>query len=179
MQLAKQQIDIGLSTNHVEVLLGFWQGEAGAQFDHVLPVLPGQDQHRHYIAGTVLKINHHEAHLPANPPSGYRELVIARSGLAEPRSLADPEGNRVMLVPPGSEGVHQIGVRIAVRDIDAHRRFYGDSLGLPEERPGVFRARRERDPPGEESRRPGRCPAAGSGLALHHLPGLQGRRRAR
>ena len=45
-----------------------------------------------------------------------------------------------MLVPPGSEGVHQIGVRIAVRDIDAHRRFYGDSLGLPEERPGVFRA---------------------------------------
>jgi catechol 2,3-dioxygenase-like lactoylglutathione lyase family enzyme len=88
----------------------------------------------------VLKINHHIETLPAAPPSGYLELVIARAGLAEPASLADPDGNRVMLVPPGYDGVTQIGVRIAVRDLDAHRRFYAEALGLPEESRGAFRA---------------------------------------
>ena len=140
MQLAKHQVDIGLSTNNVDGLLGFWQDQVGARFDHVLPVSRGQRQHRHDLGGSVLKINEHEAALPPAPPSGYRELVVARAGLTEPRGLADPEGNRVLLVPPGSEGVQQIGVRIAVRDLDAHRRFYGEALGLPEERPGAFRA---------------------------------------
>lgn len=140
MQLAKPRVDIGLSTNDVEPLLAFWQGEVGAVFDHVLPIRRGQDQHRHDVLGSVLKINRHEAPLPAAPPSGYRELLIAREGLTEVRSLADPEGNRVSLVPPGHEGVTQIGVRIGVRDLAAHRRFYGEALGLPEERPGAFRA---------------------------------------
>ena len=57
--------------------------------------------------------------------------------------MADPEGNRVSLVPPGTHGVRQIGVRLAVRDLAAHRRFYGETLGLSEEayKPGAaFRA---------------------------------------
>jgi lactoylglutathione lyase len=140
MELAKPRIDIGLSTNAIEPMLAFWQGEAGIAFDHLLPIRRGQDQHRHDVLGSVLKINHHAEPLPANPPSGYRELIVAREGLEAPVALADPEGNRVTLVPPGHEGVGQIGVRLAVRDLDAHRRFYGDALGLAEERPGVFRA---------------------------------------
>jgi lactoylglutathione lyase len=36
--------------------------------------------------------------------------------------------------------VTQVGIRVACRDIEAHRRFYAQALGLPEERPGVFRA---------------------------------------
>ena len=140
MDLAKPRIDIGLSTNAIEPMLAFWQGEAGIAFDHLLPIRRGHDQHRHDVLGSVLKINHHADPLPANPPSGYRELIVARQGLEAPAALADPEGNRVTLVPPGHEGVSQIGVRLAVRNLDAHRRFYGDALGLPEERPGVFRA---------------------------------------
>jgi catechol 2,3-dioxygenase-like lactoylglutathione lyase family enzyme len=140
MQLAKQRIDIGLSTNNLEPLLSFWQGEVNVQFDHVLPVTRGQYQHRHDILGSVLKINDHKKTLPTNPPTGYRELLIARDGLAEPISLADPEGNRVMLVPPGFNGVNQIGIRMAVRNLDAHRHFYSEALGLAEERLGVFRA---------------------------------------
>lgn len=140
MQLAKPRVDIGLSTNDIGPMLAFWQGEAGAAFDHVLPIRKGQDQHRHDVLGSVLKINHHAASLPANAPSGYLELVIAREGLNAVRSLADPEGNRVSLVPHGHEGVTQIGVRIGVRELDAHRRFYAEALGLPEERPGAFRA---------------------------------------
>jgi lactoylglutathione lyase len=139
MRLAKPCLDIGLSTNGLEPMLAFWQGEAGARFDHVLPIRKGHDQHRHDLEGSVLKINHHLAPLPQTPPSGYRELIIARDDLASVVSLADPEGNLVRLVPRGEGGVTQIAVRLAVRDLAAHRRFYAEALGFPEERPGVFR----------------------------------------
>ena len=140
MQLAKPRFDIGLATNDLAPMLAFWQGEAGIPLDHVLPIRRGQNQHRHDVLGSVLKINHHESPLPDTSPSGYRELLIAREGLTAPRPLADPEGNRVTLVPPGHDGVTQIGVRIGVRDLAAHRRFYAEALGLTEERPGVFQA---------------------------------------
>lgn len=140
MQLAKPRVDIGLSTNDLEPMLAFWQGEAGVAFDHLLPIRKGQDQHRHDANGSVLKINHVAEPLPDAPPSGYRELIIAREGVAAPRRLTDPEGNRLTLVPPGHEGVSQVGIRIAVRDLEAHRKFYREALELPEEAPGRFRA---------------------------------------
>jgi predicted enzyme related to lactoylglutathione lyase len=49
-------------------------------------------------------------------------------------SLEDPDGNRVRLVPQGHEGVRQMAVRIEVKNLDAHRRFYATALGLLEER---------------------------------------------
>jgi hypothetical protein len=90
MHLAKNFLDIGLSTNNLAPILAFWQEEAGATFDHVLPIRPGHDQHRHDISGSVLKINHHVSPLPPNPPSGYRELIIAREGLTSVKEMADP-----------------------------------------------------------------------------------------
>ncbi|WP_297691684.1 VOC family protein [Phenylobacterium sp.] len=140
MQLAKPRVDIGLSTNHLEPMLAFWQGEAGLAFDHLLPIRKGQDQHRHDANGSVVKINHVAEPIPDAPPSGYRELIVAREGVAAPRHLKDPEGNRISLVPRGHDGVSQIGIRLAVRDLEAHRRFYREALGLPEEAPGRFRA---------------------------------------
>ena len=140
MQLAKPRVDIGLSTNDVAPMLAFWQRQAGIPFEALLPIRAGHDQHRHDANGSVLKINHHAEPLQDAPPSGYRELIVAREGLTSPSALQDPEGNRVSLVPPGWEGVSQIGVRLVCRDVEAHRRFYRDALGLSEERPGVFRA---------------------------------------
>jgi predicted enzyme related to lactoylglutathione lyase len=133
MDLAKPQVDIGLSTNAIRPMLRFWQEEVRVPFDHLLKIRRGQDQHRHDVLGSVLKINHHADPLPQAGPSGYRELIIARRGVPAPQPMADPEGNRVRLVPPGAEGVTQIGVRIAVRHLGAHRRFYAEALGLPEE----------------------------------------------
>ena len=143
MKLAKPRIDIGLATNNLTPMLAFWQGAAGAAFDHVLQIRPGHDQHRHDINGSVLKVNHPSVTLPDAPPSGYRELLIAKPGLETVTSLADPDGNRVRLVPMGSSAVAQIGIVLAVRDLDAHRRFYRDALGLTEEADdagAVFRA---------------------------------------
>jgi len=133
MELAKQRVDIGLSTNNLDPMLHFWQNRAGLPFDHVLPVRRGQKQHRHDALGSVVKINHHVEPLPAAPPSGYRELIVAREGLTEPGRLTDPDGNRVSLVPFGHEGISQIGIRLAVRNLDAHRTFYTQVLGPPEE----------------------------------------------
>jgi len=132
MHLAKSRIDIGLATNHLEPMLRFWQDEVGVPFDHLLKIRRGMDQHRHDLMGSVLKINHRADPLPAAPPSGYLELLIAREGLNAVRALTDPDGNRVSLVPPGTLGVGQIGVRLAVRDLDAERRFYAQALGLEE-----------------------------------------------
>jgi lactoylglutathione lyase len=140
MQLAKPRFDIGLATHNLEPMLAFWRDEVGAVFDHILPIRPGMAQHRHDLLGSVLKINQHAAPLPANPPSGYVELLVAREGLSAPRALRDPDGNRVRLVPPGEGGVNQIGVRVQVRDLAAQRRFYSEGLGLIEEAPALFRA---------------------------------------
>jgi lactoylglutathione lyase len=132
MQLAKPRIDIGFPTNTIQPMLAFWQGEIGLPFDHVLPVRKGHKQHRHDLLGSVLKINELEAPIPDRPRAGYRELLIARDGLVAPKSLADPEGNRVTLVPKGTFGIERIGIRLGVRSVAAHRKFYTEALGLTE-----------------------------------------------
>ncbi len=142
MRLAKPCLDTGLATNDLEGMLAFWQAVPSVTFDHALKMRRGVVQHRHDVFGSVLKINHHEAPLPVTPPAGYRELLIASDGLNAVREMADPDGNRVTLVPIGHDGVTQIGVRIVVHNVSAHRRFYAVALGLPEERPGVFRVGR-------------------------------------
>ena len=133
MEFAKPRIDFGLSTNNLQPMLAFWQGEVGLPFDHLLPIRRGQDQHRHDALGSVIKINHLADPLSEGPPTGYRELYVARAGLPEPKPLIDPDGNRVTLVPPGWRGVGQIGVRLAVRDLAAHRKFYTEAFDLKEE----------------------------------------------
>lgn len=133
MQLAKNVIDVGLSSNDLEPMLRFWQQDAGLRFDHVQPIRRGQKQYRHDAQGSVIKLNHHVEPLPDAAPSGYRELIIARAGVEAPQRMRDPDGNRVCLVAPGHDGITQIAVAMAVRDLVAHRRFYGDILGFTEQ----------------------------------------------
>jgi catechol 2,3-dioxygenase-like lactoylglutathione lyase family enzyme len=133
MQLAKTVIDVGLSTNNLEPMLRFWQRDAGLRLDHVLPVRRGQKQYRHDADGSVIKLNHHLEPLPDAAPSGYRELIVAREGIGEPRSMVDPDGNRISLVTPDHEGITQIAVAMGVRSLSEHRRFYGDILGFAEQ----------------------------------------------
>ena len=132
MNLSKPRVDIGLSTNNIEKMLAFWQGEMGVPFDHVLPIRKGQNQHRHDLLGSVLKINHHAEPLPAAAPAGYAEVLIARPNVTNITVRHDPEGTSVALVPTGMLGIAQIGIKLKVRDLETHRRFYSDALGLEE-----------------------------------------------
>jgi catechol 2,3-dioxygenase-like lactoylglutathione lyase family enzyme len=133
MQLAKNVIDVGLSTNNLEPMLRFWQQDVGLRFDYVLPVRRGQKQYRHDAQGSVIKLNHHAEPLPEAASSGYRQLIIAREGLQEPRRMVDPDGNRVQLVPPRRDGITQLAVAMGVRSLSEYRRFYGDILGFAEQ----------------------------------------------
>lgn len=133
MKLAKQRVDIGLNTNNLVPMLAFWQNEVGVTFDHVLPIRNGLKQHRHDALGSVVKINHHAQLLPRTPRSGYRELLIAREGLDAPKTMRDPDQNLVTLVPIGTLGIRQIAIRLIVRDLAEHRRFFAEALGLTEE----------------------------------------------
>lgn len=132
MKLAKPRIDIGFATNNAPAALAFWQNEIGLPFDYTQPIRRGYKQHRHDLCGSVLKINQVYEPLPDNPPSGYRELLIARDGITTPQPLIDTEGNRVSLVPTGHFGIERIGICLGVRDVEAHRRFYMEALGLPQ-----------------------------------------------
>jgi catechol 2,3-dioxygenase-like lactoylglutathione lyase family enzyme len=132
MNLAKPQVDFGLFTGQLEPALRFWQGQVGLPFDHVLELSDGHRQHRHDALGSVIKVNDLTASLSTEPASGYHELLLARARVTDPTALADPDGARVVLVPPGHAGIEQVGIRLRVRDLDAHRRFYGEVLGLPE-----------------------------------------------
>ena len=87
MNLAKARIDIGFATNHAPAVLAFWQNEIGLPFAHTQPIRRGCKQHRHDLRGSVLKINQLYEPIPDHPPSGYRELLIARDDIMPPRSL--------------------------------------------------------------------------------------------
>jgi len=139
MELAKPVIDVGVFAADLAPALRFWQEDVGLPFEELLPTGGGNHQHRHGLNGSVLKLNHPRAGLPDAPAGGYRELWIARTGLEAPRHIADPHGLRVRLVPPGTDGVTGLGVRVAVRDVAAQRRYYAEALGLEEPDPGRFR----------------------------------------
>ena len=99
MNLAKQYIDIGIHTNQRQDQLDFWQNEIGLPFDELLKVGGGSHQLRHKLNGSIFKLNHSRHELPTVSPSGYSELLIARNNITSPRSLVDPDGNNVTLVP--------------------------------------------------------------------------------
>jgi lactoylglutathione lyase len=128
VKLAKPHLDVGLFTNREEEMLAFWQNEVGLAFEETLPLGGGVRQHRHTMNGSVFKLNAARDPLPDVAPSGYRRLLIAREGLEAPRELVDPDGNRVMLVPPRHHGVVGVRVEMAVRDEDGFHRFFGESM---------------------------------------------------
>lgn len=132
MQLAKQHIDFGLYTNQRVEMLAFWQNEIGLPFDHLLKIGGGVHQLRHDVNGSVLKINASRNALPAGPAAGFRNLMIARKGINTAKTLKDPDGNRVSLIPPGADGVQGIGISIEVTDLAASAKFYETVLeGTP------------------------------------------------
>ena len=126
MDLAKPRIDVGIVTNQLEPMLAFWQRDVGLPFETLLPIGKGLRQHRHGMNGSVFKLNHSRDPLEETPVAGYRELRIARPGAR--RALVDPDGNRVVMMPPGD--VVGIGLHLHVRDADAFHDFYGRILDL-------------------------------------------------
>jgi catechol 2,3-dioxygenase-like lactoylglutathione lyase family enzyme len=128
MNLAKQHLDVGLFSTKRDEQLAFWQQTVGLPYDHMGKLGGGMQQHRHHMNGSILKMNHARDPLPALAPSGIVGLQIARAGLAEPKPLADPDGNKVTLVPMGRDGVAGIAVLLKVNDPAAHDHFWTHAM---------------------------------------------------
>jgi lactoylglutathione lyase len=138
MELAKPHMDVGLFTNRRDEQLHFWQQTVGLEYDHMGKLGGGMQQLRHHMNGSILKVNHARDPLPPAPPSGIVRVRIVRPGLDAPRELADPDGNRVLLVPPGHEGVVGIAIELAVNQRDAHDRFWRHAMQFDSPSPGVY-----------------------------------------
>ncbi len=139
LKLAKPHIDVGLMTGRLEDMLSFWQGPIGLPFKELLPTGAGNHQHRHDMNGSVFKLNHPRDALPKSPHAGYRSLWIARAGMSESQEFVDPDGNRVVLVPPGQDGVEGIALGMVVRNLEAEARFFREALELEAIDEGRFR----------------------------------------
>ena len=128
MNLAKQHLDVGLFSNKRDAQVAFWQHTVGLPYDHLGKLGGGMQQHRHHMNGSILKMNHARDPLPALAPSGIIGIEIARDGLTKPQKLADPDGNRVTLVPKGAGGVAGIAVLLRVNDPTQHDRFWTQAM---------------------------------------------------
>ena len=139
MKLAKQHLDIGLFSNDRDGQLAFWQQTVGLPYDHMGKAGGGIQQHRHHMNGSILKMNHARDPLPDMPPSGIVGLEIAREGLANPQKLTDPDGNKVTLVPRGSDGIEGIAILLRVNDPAAHDRFWTEAMQFERSGEGRYR----------------------------------------
>jgi lactoylglutathione lyase len=139
MKLAKPHLDVGLFSNRRDEQLAFWQQTVGLPYDHMGKVGGGVQQHRHHMNGSILKMNHARDPLPAVAPSGIVGLQIAREGLAAPQALADPDGNKVTLVPRGWDGVEGIAILLRVNDPKAHDRFWTEAMQYARAGEGRYR----------------------------------------
>lgn len=138
MEFSRPGFDIGLFSNRRDEQLVFWQQTVGLSFDHMGKLGGGMQQHRHLMGGAILKMNHAREPLPDLPASGYVELTVAREGETAQRSLADPDRNRVTLVPPATDGIEGYALKVAANDPAAHGHFYRDVIGLAEDAQNVF-----------------------------------------
>jgi predicted enzyme related to lactoylglutathione lyase len=124
MELNRPQIDIGLFTNQIEAMKAFYGGTLKLAFESELPIGDGFRQHRYIANGSLVKLNEARDPLPRRHPGGYESLTIASKLFSQPEALHDPDGNSIVLVPPGRDDVNQVQVRIGVSDVNRFGAFY-------------------------------------------------------
>lgn len=127
MELAKDRLDLGLMTDD-PAMVDWMAVDVGLGDPERLRVNKHVMQHRFDVDGSVLKVNIVQT-LDTDRRSGYRRAVIADANATVPRMLTGPEGVEVELVPPGHDGVSQLGVRLAVPDLETARHYFAHTLG--------------------------------------------------
>ena len=128
MRLAKQHIDIGMFTTDIGTHTKFWGETVGLRLDHKLDFGNGTIQHRYDAHNSVIKVNHYPYVFARQPPSGLVGLTIARAGAAAWEGHAPGGGERVRLVPPGTDGVVGIGITVSTPDVARMLAFYVEAM---------------------------------------------------
>jgi catechol 2,3-dioxygenase-like lactoylglutathione lyase family enzyme len=166
MQLAKQELDVGIVASDPAATCAFYRDLLGFKELPSIPLPEGALQHRFRIGRHWVKVNQ-----LAEPPTRERggieraigirllafvlddlDVVVKRLDTAGRRhaSLAvgdaslyrievtkDPEGNVIELIglhtAAGEARTDRMQIGLTVADVERSRRFYGGTLGLPEE----------------------------------------------
>ena len=134
--LARALLDPGLFSDNAESMSEFYVREVGLPF---LERLPHSDTYAEvFFTLPPGKLKIQSSTLPMQPAdSGYCELLIAREGRSDVRSMVDPDGLPVHVVPVGHRGVTTAGYVVRVADVDKQRRFYLDGMGASEAADGL------------------------------------------
>jgi lactoylglutathione lyase len=117
----------------------FYGERLGLEFETMLPLGRGLRQYRFLAHGSVIKLNHSRDPFAPRAQGGYTALAIADAVAKAPEHLFDPDGNTVVRVPLGHDGVRGIGIELGVTDADLFDRFYREALGAEWLAPGRFR----------------------------------------
>jgi catechol 2,3-dioxygenase-like lactoylglutathione lyase family enzyme len=126
--LARPGLDFGLPTDHGAAMCEFYQSELGLELVQRDEIIEGHEEIFYQLHGSWLKINASGTALdPA--VTGYRRLIVADTVAQRPRTLHDPDGLAVTVVPPGHEGVDEVGLVLEVNDVEAQRRFIVEGMG--------------------------------------------------
>jgi hypothetical protein len=127
-ELARGVLDPGLFSDNAPKMQDFYISEVGLDFIEELVHSPTYRELMFTVPGGKMKI---QASTESMQPAvtGYRELIIARPGLSSERSMTDPDGLTVTLVPPGARGVTHVGVVCAVADVGAQSDFLVKAMG--------------------------------------------------
>jgi len=127
-ELARGLLDPGLFSDHAPAMWSFYEDVVGLPRLENLRHSPTYQEVFFTLPPGKLKVQSFDT--PMDPAvTGYRGLAIAREGLAETRSLRDPDGLAVTLVPRGARGVTSAGITVGVRDVDAQERFLIEGMG--------------------------------------------------
>ncbi len=135
MSFAKPAFDVGIQIRAadaagLERMLTFWRERVGLEPEGVLPLGRGRRQHRHRLGDSVVKLNHARDGSPAGATTGITRLRVTHPEVDAERTLTDPEGNSVVLIPTATGAGAHLEVELAARDAARSERFYAEALGL-------------------------------------------------
>ena len=157
MELLKPALDVGISVSDIDKAKDFYGTTLGLKLAGTLPMPDGTTMFRYQAGTAVLKVR--ATPKAAKYPTGVREAIGFRlltlyvddlpgilerwtaAGNAAPGMMgnftliSDPDGNPVELVTAPA-GTDKIAVGLTVSDVERSRKFYGEMLGLAEEKAG-------------------------------------------
>lgn len=128
LSLSKPFVDVGYFTTQGDRLVAFYADTAGLKRGDTLAIEPGYDLFRFDACGSALKVNSVSGAL-CGRRTNLGRVTIAAPGISEARELRDPDGNELLLVPPGEQGIDQVGIDWTLPSDDAVHRFAQGGLG--------------------------------------------------
>ena len=127
-ELARGLLDPGLFSDNAPKMWSFYESIVGLPKLESLRHSPTYQEVFFTLPPGKLKVQSFDE--PMGPAvTGYKELLVARDGLAEQKAVRDPDGLAVTLVPKGSRGITSAGIVVGVRDVDVQRRFLIEGMG--------------------------------------------------